>query len=203
MSNKIEQEAKFLISDLTALEKGLLELGAQPKQARIFELNLRFDTPDRRLSDAYQALRLRQDTVCRLTFKGASDPYQDISARAELEVQVSDLETARAILEALGFVVMVRYEKYRSTYILDEVEVSLDEMPFGNFCEIEGANRESIQQTAHRLRLNWAAHTKMSYLMLFERIKQVRGLSIPHLTFDAFLKIDVSWADIGLMPADA
>ena len=202
MGHKIEQEAKFLIHDLAALEKRLLDQGAQLKQPRIFEQNLRFDTPERRLSSTFQALRLRQDQFCRLTYKGPSDPNLDISARAELEVQVSDLETAQAILEALGFEVMVRYEKYRSAYMLEDVEVSLDEMPFGCFCEIEGADYDRIQKTADRLGLKWDTHTKMSYLLLFDQLKQVRRLSIPHLTFEAFRDIQISSADLGLMPAD-
>lgn len=202
MSNKIEQEAKFLINDLTALEQRLYDLGAQLTQAHILEQNLRFDTPDRQLSTAYEALRLRKDHTCRLTYKGASDPEQDISARRELEVEVSELETARAILEALGFEVMVRYEKYRRAYVLDDVEVSLDEMPFGHFCEIEGPHLSSIQRASRQLGLSWEAHTKQSYLMLFDNLKQSLHLSAEHLTFEEFKDIQVSARDLGLMPAD-
>ena len=203
MSNKIEQEAKFYIRDLAALEERLDALGATRIQPRTLEKNLRFDTPDRRLSACYQALRLRQDRVCRLTFKDASDPLAQVSARRELEVEVSDLETAAAILNALGFEICVRYEKYRAAYRMGEVEVSLDEMPFGDFCEIEGPNPASIEQAAEMLGLDWNARSKLSYLVLFAELKRNLGLEISDLTFEAFEQLQISARDLGLSAADS
>ena len=155
MGRKLEQEVKFYLPDPQAFEKRLLASGASLKQPRMLETNLRFDTPDRRLSKSFQVLRLRQDKLCRLTWKGAGDPAGEVSAREELEVTVSDLETARAILEGLGFEVMLVYEKYRSAWMLGEVEISLDEMPFGHFCEVEGPDIESIKNAAALLALDW------------------------------------------------
>jgi adenylate cyclase class 2 len=202
MSDKIEQEAKFYIRDLAALEKRLAARGATLKQPRTLEKNLRFDTPDRRLSASYQALRLRQDRVCRLTYKGANDPHAQVSARRELEVEVSDLETAAAILEALGFQISVRYEKYRAAYQIGEVEVSLDEMPFGDFCEIEGPNPASIERAAGELGLDWDARSKLSYLVLFAELKRNLGLEISDLTFEAFAQLQINAWDLGLSAAD-
>ena len=96
MSHKLEQEVKFYLNDLQRFENKLISSGARLKLERSLEINLRFDTPDRRLSRAFQVLRLRQDKICRLTWKGAGDPAGEVSAREELEVEVSDLDTARA-----------------------------------------------------------------------------------------------------------
>jgi adenylate cyclase class 2 len=202
MSNKIEQEAKFYISNPVVLEKRLQSMGATLKQPRTLEKNLRFDTPDRRLAESFQTLRLRQDRASRLTFKGASDPEQEVSFRRELEVEISDLETAQAILEALGFEVFVRYEKYRSAYQLGDVEVSVDEMPFGRFCEIEGPDTTSIERTAHTLGLDWEARSKFSYLVLFANLKALLGLNFNDLTFEAFKGLNISAPDLGMRPAD-
>ncbi len=202
MSNKIEQEAKFYISNPVVLEKRLQSMGATLKQPRTLEKNLRFDTPDRRLAESFQTLRLRQDRASRLTFKGASDPEQEVSFRRELEVEISDLETAQAILEALGFEVFVRYEKYRSAYQLGDVEVSVDEMPFGRFCEIEGPDTTSIERTAHTLGLDWEARSKFSYLVLFANLKALLGLNFNDLTFEAFKGLNISALDLGMRPAD-
>ncbi len=202
MSNKIEQEAKFYIHQPHKLEKKLKALGAVLKQPRILEQNLRFDTPDRRLASTHQALRLRQDHASRLTFKGASDLQKEVSFRHELEVEVSDLATAQAILEALGFEVSVRYEKFRSAYQLGAVEVSLDEMPFGWFCEIEGPDAASILHTARRLELEWEARSKLSYLVLFANLRASLRLPFNNLTFENFKGISISVQDLGLSPAD-
>jgi adenylate cyclase class 2 len=200
--NKLEQEAKFRVDHLDVLAARLKELGAVCTQERTYEMNLRFDTADGRLAAAYQALRLRQDQHIRLTFKGPSDLDSAISSRREIEVEVGDLETTRAILEALGFQVVVCYEKYRAAYQLGEVEVSLDEMPFGTFSEIEGPGEESIRAAAEQLGLNWEARSKLNYLSIFAALKEAFSLTMPDLTFEAFTGQDYALEKIGLLPAD-
>ena len=201
-SNKLEQEAKFWIDDLKGLESRLKKLGAVLVQERTHELNLRFDTPDRQLSGSFQVLRLRQDRRCRLTYKGPGDPSRSISAREEIEVEVSNLQTAREILEALGYQVMITYEKYRTAYLLNDAEISLDEMPFGTFSEIEGLNEENIRATAVLLEMNWDAHSSLSYLTIFSILKDRFSLEMNDLTFEAFQGVTVSLEEIGLKKAD-
>jgi len=200
--NKIEQEVKFYLGKPAQLEERLNVLGADLIQPRTYERNLRLDTPDRRLSRAFQVLRLRLDAKVRLTFKGASDPQQDVSARQEIEVAVSDLKAAREILEALGFEVITVYEKYRAAYQLLNCEVSLDEMPFGHFCEIEGPDADSIHACALALGLDWESRSKLSYLALFASLKERLGLAMPALTFEAFEGIEVTPNILGLNPSD-
>lgn len=198
MSHKLEQEIKFHLADPKEFEERLKSQGAHLKQARILETNLRFDTKESRLRSNFQTLRLRQDQAVRLTWKGAGDITSTVRAREELEVEVSSLETTREILEALGFEVFLVYEKYRSAYMLENVEISLDEMPFGYFCEIEGPNIHSIQKTAALLRLPWEASSKLSYLELFEMVKDSLSLDMRDLTFSAFKKIKINWCELGL-----
>lgn len=201
-TNKLELEAKFWISSLDKLESRLRSLGAELIQERAFELNLRFDTPDRRLTDARQVLRLRRDKIDRLTFKDPGDPNSAVSARKEIEVEVADLQTAREILEALGFQVSITYEKYRAAYLLDNVEVSLDEMPFGFFSEIEGPDEESIQKTAEKLGLDWEARSSLSYLAIFFALKEEFSLQMSDITFLEFQNKSQPLEKIGLVSAD-
>jgi adenylate cyclase class 2 len=200
-TNKVELEAKFWINSLDKLEERLKTLGAELVQERTFELNLRFDTPDRRLSAAGQVLRLRRDKVDRLTFKDPGDPNSAVSARNEIEVEVGDIQATREILEALGFHVSIIYEKYRAAYLLDNVEVSLDEMPFGFFSEIEGPDEKSIRQTAERLGLNWEARSRLSYLAIFFSLKEKHQLEMSDITFEGFKGQSVPLRSIGLEQA--
>jgi adenylate cyclase class 2 len=133
-----EQEAKFFLTRLPALEVRLKDAGARLKHARVFESNLRFDLPDGSLTRQRQVLRLRQDERIRLTYKGPMEAGREVSARTEIEVEVSSFDNTRVLLEALGYRVSVMYEKYRTTYDLGSCEVTLDEMPYGDFAEIEG-----------------------------------------------------------------
>jgi adenylate cyclase, class 2 len=180
--NNIEQEAKFYIANLPGLEVRLRAQGAVLAHERVFESNLRFDLPDGSLNRKRQVLRLRQDERARMTYKGPADVSQDISARPEIEFEVSSFENARALLEALGYRVSVMYEKYRTTYHLGECEVTLDEMPYGNFVEVEGPGLEIIRAVADRLGLNWVTRSQESYLMLFSRLR-AGGLAAENLSF--------------------
>jgi adenylate cyclase class 2 len=140
-----ELEVKFYLPDLPALRARLETAGAQLVQPRVHEINLRFDTPSGDLTRSYRVLRLRQDTEARLTYKGPGELVDGVRSRQELEFTVSDFGTARHFLEALGYEVSVMYEKYRATYTLRGVLVTLDEMPYGYFAEIEGPDGASIR----------------------------------------------------------
>ncbi len=201
--NDTELEVKFYLSDLAGLEKRLVSAGAHLQQARLRELNLRFDTREGSLNAAHQVLRLRQDQAYHLTFKGPAAGGEEVSVRKEIEFEVSDFWTARRFLEALGYMVSISYDKYRATYELSSTLVTLDEMPFGNFAEIEGRDAETIQAVAVQLGLNWEARSLMSYLGLFDRVKQKLGLSARNLTFDELSGQRFSAADLELTPADA
>jgi adenylate cyclase class 2 len=196
-----ELEVKFWLADLPAVELRLLELEAQLAHARVLEINLRFDTPEGLLTNRSQVLRLRQDFGVHLTFKGPSRPGEAVSIRKEIEFEASSFLAARDFLEALGYQVMVMYEKYRTEYQFKDVLVMLDEMPYGNFCEIEGADVASIQAAAAELGLNWGARNLESYLGIFGRLQQA-GLEAYHLSFSEFAGKTVHLEDLGLSPAD-
>lgn len=197
-----EIEVKFYLADALRLQQRLEALGAICEQPRVYEANLRFDTPDRQLSRSLRALRLRMDTAARMTYKGP--PLDDAGARLrqELEFTVSDFDMARAFLEALGYQVIVMYEKYRTTYRLGELVITLDEMPFGTFAEIEGPGGEAIQEAAHRLSLDWQARLLDSYLVIFDRLKARLGLTFNDLSFENFHGLSITPAALGALPAD-
>jgi len=202
MDKEKEIEAKFYIHNLSFFENRLKSLGALCIQPRVLEVNLRFDFPDQSLSQARRVLRLRQDNRVRLTYKGPAEPDEFVSVRQEIEVEVDNFLSARHFLEALGYEVAVMYEKYRTTYKLDVVEVALDEMPFGTFIEIEGPDPASIQVAAAVMRLNWNARCSESYLAIFYRLIAKRGLKLANLSFQDFKDISITAEDLGLQTAD-
>ena len=200
--NDMEIEAKFYLRDLTAFRQRLETLGAVQVKPRHHELNLRFDLPDGSLTRAHRVLRLRQDGRALLTYKGAGQAGAEVAVRQEVEVEVSDADACRRLLEALGYQVSMIYEKYRTTYRLGNVEIVLDEMPFGLFCEIEAPDAGTIHQLAERLHLNWQARIAMGYYTLFDQLKAARGLNIHDLTFDNFRQNPVDLSVIGITFAD-
>jgi adenylate cyclase class 2 len=178
-----ETEIKFLITDLREFEKRLNGSGAVCHRSRTHEMNYRFDTLDQRLTNHFQVLRLRQDQSVHLTYKGPADPSSEISVRPEIEFEVSDLPSARQLLEALGYQVTITYEKYRTTYHLEDAEIVVDELPYGNFVEIEGADIPPIKRIANQLGLDWKYRIKLSYLAIFQQLKEKFHLSASNLLF--------------------
>ena len=195
--NDQEIEVKFYVQDLGKVEARLRELGARLLRPRVHELNLRYDRPNGSLRREQRVLRLRQSDDSRLTYKGPSSIVGGAMSRQEIEFTVGDFEAAKAFLEALDYQLVVMYEKYRTTYEMMTSEVfedfgslktliMLDELPFGNFVEIEGPEAVSIHAAADSLSLKWEAAIGESYLKLFERLRGELGFTFRDLTFENF-----------------
>ncbi len=201
---EIEREVKFWVQDLATLEGRLRALGARLLQPRTHEYNLRFDTPDQALGRERRVLRLRRDRVVTLTYKGPGQGQEGIVARREINLQVHDFATARRFLEALGYRVVLEYEKYRAVYAWRGVQIMLDETPLGDFVEIEGPTPAAIREVAAALGLDWTRRMGHSYAALFARL-QARLYPPPrHLTFAALRDhqpLPTDWLPVG--PADA
>jgi adenylate cyclase class 2 len=201
-TNNQEIEVKFLIADLPALLEKIQNLGALILRPRMLEVNLRFDTPDMQLGQRAQVLRLRQDDQSILTFKSPGEIIDGVISRTELEVLVSDFPTSRALLEALGFQVFMTYEKYRQNFKLNDLVASVDEMPYGNFIELEGNSPEHVRSTAALLGLDWEQRINLSYTALLGLYNQNTGHAFQDLSFDAFSGLRVLPEQLGLAYAD-
>ena len=199
--NGQETEAKFYIKNFPKMEARLQELKAHLIQTRVHEKNLRFDTPDQSLRKEGRVLRLRQDDAARMTYKGPSEKNEGVMSRTEIEFVVDDFEKAKQFLESLGYKLLVFYEKYRTTYELDDTHIMLDELPYGNFIEIEGEDSTSIRAMAGKLCIKWEP-IATSYHGLFDRVCGPRKLDPFQLTFAAFGQSKPSPEELGVIAAD-
>ncbi len=181
----VEREVKFRVRNLDAVARRLAALGARQTQPRVHEYNLRFDTPDGRLTRSRQVLRLRRDRRATLTYKGPGDPQASVAVRREIEVEVSDFDATWQLLEALGYRVALIYEKYRAAYTWQHCVITLDDTPMGAFVEIEGPSAAAIRQAAQALGLRWEHRLRDSYAALFQRLRARLVPPPRHLTFDA------------------
>ena len=215
---KQEIEAKFYVHDLDKITTRLHELKALLIQERVLETNIRFDLPDGGLRSEGRVLRLRRDTEAHFTYKGASTNEQGVLSRTEIEFTVDDFEKAKEFLEALGYQKLLYYDKYRTTYILESDSllsrthgqarglqsclIMLDELPYGNFVEIEGESSEMIREVSDQLNLNWDTAIGTSYNALFERARKTLGFSFQDLSFVNFAGIQVTASHLGVHAAD-
>jgi len=188
--NYTETEVKLYIPDLDTVKQKLEAVNAELKAPRVYERNVRYDNKERTMTPHGMVVRLRQDSRVRLTYKDDGTFENGVVSRFEAEVEVSDFDAMETILGKLGYTPYLVYEKYRTTYEMDGAEVVLDEMPYGNFVEIEG-EKEAIERIIHTLELDDAKRFDGSYSTLFERVRQKLGLKFNDLTFANFKGIEV------------
>ena len=91
-------------------------------------------------------LRLRKtDAVNTLTYKEKVVSETDFKHQIEFETVVSDVDATEHIIEKLGYKLSVIYEKHRKAWNFGNVEVVLDELPFGYYMEIEGSMKDILK----------------------------------------------------------
>jgi len=175
-----EIEIKYRLAgpqDHTRLRAELLRLGARPSPVR-HEDNRLYDDAQRSLSGRGAVLRLRildGGAAATMTFKGRTRMDGVIKSREELEFGVNGAEAAEQLLRALGYLMTLSYAKEREAWQLDAVEVALDTLAFGHFCEIEGP-ADQIRRIAPLLGLSDAQAEPAGYPTLSTRhLNAARG----------------------------
>ena len=185
-----EVEVKLYTPDLALVRVALEAAGAVLTKPRVFERNLRYENAAGTLTAQGVVLRLRQDDEAKLTYKEGEGSADGIFRRFEAEVVVSDFETMDVILRRLGYELALVYEKYRTTYVLGDAEIVLDELPYGNFTEIE-ADEATIEMIVGLLGLGGYRLMSGSYTYIFAELKLRLGLEMRDLSFENFVDIDI------------
>jgi adenylate cyclase class 2 len=155
-------------------------------KARVFESNVLFDTPERKLREASQLLRLRRvGDRCTLTYKGAGAAGKHKS-REEIETGVGDEANMALVFSRLGYAPVFRYEKFRTEY---EVRgqggvVTLDETPIGVYLEVEG-EPAWIDRVAAILGFTEEQYITQSYAALYFEYCREHGVTPTNMVFES------------------
>lgn len=184
MAAMLEREIKLRFPSVDAARDAVRRSGAVPLRGRRLQEDCLLDTRQRTLSESECVLRVRIEpgrTI--LTFKG---PLQGsaVKTRDELETDAGDSAVLLAILEALGFRVSFRYQKYREEFATDDTVVAIDETPVGVFVEIEGSERGIAGVTA-ALGRKPDDYLLDSYRALYLQHCGERGIAATHMLFTA------------------
>ena len=119
-------------------------------------------------------MRVRDDDgQAYLTFKGAVVPGP-LKVREEIETSAASAERLLAILAALGYAPVFRYEKFREELAVPGALIAIDDTPIGTFLEIEGS-AEAIHDWAARLGFSPADYITASYRGLWVAAAGDRG----------------------------
>ena len=185
----VETEVKLRFDDFDALRRALGEAGATCAGC-VVETNWFFDRPDGSLRAAGKGVRIRaveaeddSERPITLTYKGPSEPGP-IRRRPEIELAVSDADTARDLLLATGFVEILVYQKRRETWLLAPCRIELDDVPeLGCFVEIEGPDRHAVADVQQRLALDAALPVTPTYAAMMLDHVRAANVSPPHVMF--------------------
>ncbi|HEX6124166.1 MAG TPA: class IV adenylate cyclase [Pyrinomonadaceae bacterium] len=92
------------------------------------------------LAETGAVVRIRRaDNKAFLTYKRRMEDRSDAKHQLEYETQISDAGAADSIMRELKLRPKLVYEKRRQTWRFRDVEVVIDELPFGLFMEVEGS----------------------------------------------------------------
>jgi adenylate cyclase class 2 len=181
-----EIEIKFRVPDLPSLTSRLQNLGLRQITPRTHEMNTLFDLPGRPLRAKGDLLRLRKYGDTWLLTHKARSPNDDgpHKIRVETETRVEEGVKMEAILVALQFQPVFRYEKFRAEWESDQGHVLVDETPIGNFAEIEGP-ADWIDSIARDLNVSPDKYITETYAALFFAWKRENKSRTEEMTFEA------------------
>ncbi|MCE9592097.1 MAG: class IV adenylate cyclase [Planctomycetes bacterium] len=185
----IEIEAKMRVDDRAALEERLAKAGARAGPV-IHETNTFFDTAKGTLKRSDQGLRIRVEVTgdnkrtVTITHKGPRDQGR-IKRRMETELIVNDDRTASEMLTALGYAVVLSFEKTRRRWELDGCHVDLDTLPYlGDFVEIEGPDDQAVLAVREKLGMGASPLIRASYISILIDYLTQHHIESQHVKFD-------------------
>ena len=183
----METEVKIRVLDREALERKLPALGFARVTARTLERNTLYDTPDRRLRNSRQILRIRQYgnkwVVTHKSVPSGQTEEGPHKNRVETETVVEDGPVLGKVFEALGFSPVFVYEKWRTEWADQQGHCVLDETPLGLYAELEGPS-DWIDATAQKLGIRESEFITLSYGRIFECWRDETKSPAQNFTFD-------------------
>lgn len=184
MTAMLEREIKLRFASVDAAREAVRRSGAVPLRGRRLQEDCMLDTRQRTLSENQCVLRVRiEPGRTLLTFKGPPQ-RSAVKTRDELETEAGDSGVLLTILEALGFRVSFRYQKYREEFAKDDAIIAIDETPVGVFVEIEGSE-DGIAEVTAALGRKADDYLVDSYRALYLQHCGERGIAATHMLFTA------------------
>lgn len=197
-----EIEIKLRITDIPELLRKIKKLHVIP-QPRLREQNILYDTPQSHLRRRKMLLRLRIETPADhhapanpakerviLTSKAPPQPQRNnrpsrykIRAEREQVASISSRQYAQS-LTSLGFRPAFRYDKFRTTFRLQDLHLDLDETPAGVYLELEGTPK-AIDRAAKALGFAKDQYLRATYWDLYVAACRRRGTKPKNMLFSA------------------
>ncbi len=149
-----EYEAVFTGVKVEDVQNKLRQLGAKLLKSRYLQRRTTLQLPISHRSDN-KWLRVR-DEGDRITLALKAIEGEGIAGQKELQVNVSSYKDTVLLLEAIGAEKKSEQESYRELWLLNKVEVVIDEWPFLQpYIEIEAKSDKEVRLVAEKLGFSW------------------------------------------------
>lgn len=202
----MEYEVRYYFSSdkLDEIIKKMRSMGQLSEKERSYEKTTQYDHPCKNMSfytkeiDGRFRVRITENTKekkCMISWKRRVPTTIDGDVNKEEEVELSiqsdEYENLIFILEhVLKMKNVESYERYRTNFQNDEIEISIDEYPFGIALEIENKSssnnpQEVVKKWVKKLGLNLDDAYRLSWDDKYSELCREQGVQqYSHVTFD-------------------
>lgn len=179
-----EIEVKFLNIDHNVVRGKLRELGGVCEQPMRLMRRVVFHSDDMEAKRAFVRVR---DEGYRVTMTYKQFDADTVDGAKEYEIEVSDFNTAIALLDAAGIAHDTFQESRRENWRLGDVEIMLDEWPWlAPYMEIEGLSEERVRSVAEQLGFAWED-------AVFGGVANAYANQYPHIGEAGVQEINKNW----------
>lgn len=162
----MEYEVRYYypLSKMKEIEEILSKFGELKKSLRTYEKTIQFNHCDERYNfyskevDGRFRFRIssnEKESKCKLSWKkrlkDTTDDLVNKEEEKEVNIPFDDKDNFLYIISnVMKFPVVESYERYRTTYSNEDIEISIDEYPFGLALEIENksTNKDPMEVVA-------------------------------------------------------
>lgn len=180
----MEYEVRFYYpsSEINSLLDKLSELKELDRKPRTYEKTVQYNHSDSRYDfyskeiDGRFRLRLSkniEESKCKLSWKrrlpNTTEDLVNKEEEKEVRISYEDVDNLTFIIEnVMHFKVVDSYERYRTIFTNEDVEISVDEYPFGIALEIENKSstknpEEVVMNYVSKLKLNIKDSYRLSW----------------------------------------
>ena len=181
---EIEIKIELKKNEIPAVRKRLRELGAIHAPVKK-EITYGFFSTDSIEAGIFPRIKTHKgETGGLLTVKIKKALRSKYFRREELTMAVPDARVARDILKVLGYTKERIFEKIREKWNFPDqkIEVTIDELPFGFFIEIEGSP-QGIEKTVKLLGLDNKDRIIKAYLRVYDDWRKKQGIKKENCVF--------------------
>lgn len=184
---KIEYEATFPNIDKDEIRQKLEEVGAVLARPEFLQKRVTFNLPKgHEIEGGWLRVRDEGDKIMMTLKVVDGDKIHD---QKEISLRVDDFEEAVKLLVAVGCQKKSYQETKRELWVLDGVEITIDEWPYLEpFVEVEGKSEEAVKKISEKLGFDYGKAlfccVTTIYNMKYGVAEEIINNQMPKITFE-------------------